>query len=419
MTAAIIIIGIILYYLLGKSIQNIVLVLLSGYVYWIVSPGTFIPVMITAFCMALYSLWIPRTRKLLVLCQPIGLLIAAFVICRFNDNGNILGFSVVAFSSISLLVDQYRTGTKYSFVDSLSYILFVPKIFAGPIVRADKFVCGERKKFNPNVIYRGIKYLIFAAFTKLIMADTISSCDFQCSGWEMLIQIFMFALNFFFDFWAYSLMAIGAGLIFGYELPVSFNRPYYSSSFREFWHRWNITLGTWLRDYIYIPLGGKNNKNVGWSFTILVVFLVSGLWHGSTLPFIVWGLIHGLLLIVERLVVKPEHLVGFPKIIYCIAVIIVVSFLWQLFILENINAIGQRLTCLFTLGDLRYVTVVKLIFSIFGMILLTSSWMMSAVTKQYNSRRAIVKEVTILSVMLVVLVLFNRQMSLNFFYFRF
>lgn len=258
-SAVVILVCIAVYYTIGKNCQSLILTILSGYIYWLVAPSSLYIILGTSLVMAGYGQIMPRHQKKWILYQPIFLLFTGFVLIRYFSSsvGSLLGYSVVAFSAISLLLDQYRTGREYSFIDCLSFLLFAPKIFAGPIVRAINFISSEAKRFDLSLIYKGLKYLIFAAFCKLIVGDILTNTECNQTGFTLFFQILLFGLNFFFDFWAYSMMAIGAGMIMGYKLPISFNRPYYSSSFRIFWHRWNITLGTWLRDYIYIPMGGN------------------------------------------------------------------------------------------------------------------------------------------------------------------
>lgn len=266
--------------------------------------------------------------------------------------------------------------------------------------------------------YVGLKYLIFAAFCKLVVADNLASTDLSGIGVNLWMEIFVYSIGFFFDFWAYTLMAIGVGKLFGYDLSANFFKPYYSSSFREFWHRWNITLGTWLRDYIYIPLGGNKLPYIKWALAVLLVFIVSGVWHGTTLPFIVWGICHGILLIVERGLVTPKKL-PLLKVAYSIVVFILVSLLWQLFIVDSLGSAIQRYASLFDSEPFHGELAVKLVLSSLAYVLLTSSRVFSLIQKSSDNRTFVITEVSMLAVMLSALILLNCPLSFNFFYFRF
>lgn len=420
-TAVVILVCITVYYTIGKNCQSLILTVLCGYIYWLVAPSSLYLILGTSLVMAGYGQIISRCQRKWILCQPILLLIIGFILFRYlsSSMGSPLGYSVVAFSAISLLVDQYRTGLKYSYIDCLSFLLFAPKIFAGPIVRANDFISSEAKRFDWSLIYKGLKYLIFAAFCKLIAGDILTNIECDQTGFTLFFQILLFGLNFFFDFWAYSMMAIGAGMIMGYELPISFNRPYYSTSFRSFWHRWNITLGTWLRDYIYIPMGGKCNSGLKWCVSILSVFIISGLWHGSTWPFLLWGVIHGLLLIIERFIIRPERLKKFGKVSYGIVVFVLVSFLWQLFIIDDVSVLSNRVGSLFTISEFNWAVSIRVLISFIIMAGLTNPSAMDLIENNSKRHTDIIKEVTMLSLMLLSLVIFNCPLSFNFFYFRF
>ncbi len=213
-------------------------------------------------------------------------------------------------------------------------------------------------------------------------------------------------------------MAIGVGKLFGYSLSVNFSRPYYSTSFRDFWHRWNITLGTWLRDYIYIPLGGNRLPGIKWGIIILLVFIISGLWHGSTLPFIVWGLCHGSLLIAER-TLKPKTLSLWLQGVYSTFVFFIVSLLWQLFIVDSMESALQRYECLFVSQRTHYITVLQVLICGLSYVVFTSKKVFGLIQHCSENKTIIVCEVTMLTLMLSVLIMFNCSLSFNFFYFRF
>ena len=420
MSIAITICAIILYYTIGKRYQSWILIALSLFVYWQVAQWNILLLFSIALMVGICTSYLERNTTKTAVAIPIIVIIAGFFFLRADVGwlGFPLGYSVLAFTSISILIDQYRNPVHYRFADVLSYLLFFPKISAGPIERASNFISSSEKRFNGMSCYVGFKYLIFAAFSKLVVADNLASTELTGIGVNLWMEIFVYSIGFFFDFWAYTLMAIGVGKVFGYDLSANFFKPYYSSSFREFWHRWNITLGTWLRDYIYIPLGGNKLPYIKWALAALLVFIVSGVWHGTTLPFIVWGICHGILLIVERGLVTPKKL-PLLKVAYSIVVFILVSLLWQLFIVDSLGSAIQRYASLFDSKPFHGELAVKLVLSSLAYVLLTSSRVFSLIQKSSDNRTFVIAEVSMLAVMLSALIILNCPLSFNFFYFRF
>ena len=420
-TILIFLIALLAYYTFGIRYQSIVLTALSLYVYWQVAEWSVIIIGAVTLVSLLFCRLLTIHKKRLYVVLPILCITTVFLLLRERIAGLVLpiGFSVLSFTSISLLADQYRCPRKFRIFDILSYLLFFPKIFAGPIERASQFIPESHIRFNGMEFYIGIKYLIFATFIKFVMGDWFGSTAMSAYGFNQAANILVFALGFFYDFWGYTLMAIGVGKLFGYNLSISFNRPYESPTLREFWHRWNITLGTWLRDYIYIPLGGNRNSTFKWVVLVLLVFLLSGLWHGSTLPFILWGLCHGILLCVERKIIKPNRFNRFGMTIYRIVVLALIALLWQLFIIETIEEVVPLIQSLFIYEPLVPKYLCKLGMCLIGMFLLTSEKSMAILNGQQSESTAIVVEVSVLSLLVVSLLLLNCPMSFNFFYFRF
>lgn len=421
MSGAILLLGIIAYYTIGRRYQSAILVAMSLYVYWQVSQWSIVPIAILSITIVLSGFVIARHPNKWLLATTIILIILTFVLLKesvFKMKFPI-GLSVISFTGISYVVDQYRESKRYSFIDVLSYLLFFPKIFAGPIERAKSFIDVEPRDFLVKNIYTGIKYLIFAAFCKFIVGDVLASTDFDSLGIGLLFQMLTFGIGFFFDFWAYTMMAIGVGYLFGYKLSVSFYKPYYASTFKEFWHRWNITLGTWLRDYIYIPCGGNQLGLPSWSVAVLLVFIVSGLWHGTTLPFIVWGFVHAVFLIIEKTIVKLQRCKAVCRYGYALVVALFVSLLWQLFIVDSLAEFLFRFQNVFSYWNFDIFLLGQFSLCVIAMILLTSDKIFDLVRYESKSESEIVAEVTMLSLMSVSLLLMNCPLSFNFFYFRF
>lgn len=421
MSWAILLLGIIAYYTIGRRYQSTLLVAISLYVYGIVAQWSIIPIIIMSLVITLFGQLLEKHDTRWFVITPIMLTILCFIPLRYSNIGIALpiGLSVLSFTGIGYLVDQYKNPKHYEPIDILSYLLFFPKIFAGPIERANNFVCREIKPFQKANIYNSIKYLIFASFCKFIIGDIIVSTDLDAVGIGLLFQMLTFGIGFFFDFWAYTLMAIGVGRLFGYHLSVSFYKPYYAGTFREFWHRWNITLGTWLRDYIYIPCGGNQLSLPRWSFTILLVFLVSGLWHGATLPFIIWGTVHACLVCFEKIAVRPQNLPAFLRYFYGVIVALIAALLWQLFIIDSVEDILLRFRNTLIAAPLEVKPIIQLVVSVVAMVFLTSDRVFNLVRFESTRKIGIIAEVTMLTLMLVTLFIFNCPMSFNFFYFRF
>ncbi len=416
----VIILGVLIYYTIGRSCQNYILTALSLYVYWQFGQWSILPIIVMTIMFLIASAVMEKCRSKIILWLSTMISIAGFFVFRNNISNLVLplGYSVMTFSGISLLIDQYQRGKRYNWANVASFLLFFPKIFAGPIERADHFITIRPKSFNFATIYIGIKYLIFATFCKFIVSDFIVA-DLEHYGINLWFGIITYAITFFFDFWAYSLMAIGAGYMFGYHLTISFDRPYYAQSLRDFWHRWNITLGTWLRDYIYFPLGGNKLKPFKQAGAIMLVFCVSGLWHGSSLPFICWGGMHGLLLCIERLLIKPERRNIIAQIFYAMSMFVIISLLWQLFVVDTMPDFCSILSRLLQPSDLILSSLYKLLAGLAAVAILTHRKVVDLISHNAIQRNQIITESTMLSLMLVALLLINAPFNLNFFYFRF
>lgn len=214
-----------------------------------------------------------------------------------------VGISFFTFQALSYTIDVALGKLKpiYNIVDFFVFISFFPQLVAGPIERATNLLPQFQKKrsFNPDEVIHGITLLVYGLFKKMVVADTLSSYVDQVfdnymlyNGLTCIIGAFFFSIQIYCDFSGYSDSARGIAKLFGFELMLNFNRPYLATSFTDFWRRWHISLSTWFKDYLYIPLGGNR---VSWPKTLRnlwIVFLVSGLWHGANCTFIIWGALH-------------------------------------------------------------------------------------------------------------------------------
>lgn len=223
------------------------------------------------------------------------------------------GVSFYFFQSMGYLIDVYRGKIKAErhFGYYALFVSFFPQLLAGPIGRADSLLPQykkERRFVYDNVTY-GLKLMTWGYFKKLVIADVFAATVDQIYnhayayvGLVFIITTVMFAIEIYCDFSGYSDIAIGCAKLFGIELMTNFKSPYFSFSIKEFWSRWHISLSTWFRDYVYIPLGGNRVPKWRRCLNLLITFLVSGFWHGSALTYIMWGGIHGLLQIMETVI---------------------------------------------------------------------------------------------------------------------
>ncbi|MBX7108530.1 MAG: MBOAT family protein [Chitinophagales bacterium] len=222
-----------------------------------------------------------------------------------------IGLSFHTFQSLSYVVEVYRGRQhpeKHIGMYAL-YVMFYPQLVAGPIERPQNLLHQfyEKHTIEYGRITLGLKQMLWGFFKKMVIADNLAMYVNEVyhhpqdyNGNLLLLATWFFALQIYGDFSGYSDIAIGAAKVMGFRLTKNFHQPYFARSFTEFWGRWHISLSTWFRDYLYIPLGGNKVSTLRWTMNILIVFLVSGLWHGANWTFVIWGLLHGLFLLTER-----------------------------------------------------------------------------------------------------------------------
>ncbi|MCF8266812.1 MAG: MBOAT family protein [Ignavibacteriales bacterium] len=244
-----------------------------------------------------------------------------------------VGISFFTFQSMSYTIDVYRgkLDAEKSFFDFLFFVSFFPQLVAGPIVRASDFLPQIHKKIIVSKADIGRAVFLIAAglIKKAIIADYISvnfvdrvfEWPGRYTGFENLMALYGYALQIYCDFSGYSDMAIGLALLIGFKLPINFNSPYQAASITEFWRRWHISLSSWLKDYLYITLGGNRNGKFRQYVNLAVTMLLGGLWHGANWKFVVWGGIHGLVLAIEKFLNFPAW-VGKNKITRIIGILI-------------------------------------------------------------------------------------------------
>lgn len=269
-----------------------------------------------------------------------------------------IGVSFNTFQSLSYIIDVYRGTVKCekSFYNYLTYTTLFPQIIAGPIVRYET-VDEELvdKKISLDNFSNGMKRFIIGLGKKVLIANNVGALwniielgnYTELSMFLSWIGIIAFALQIYFDFSGYSDMAIGLAQIFGMEFDENFNYPYISKSITEFWRRWHITLSSWFKDYIYIPLGGNRKGFIKQIRNILIVWFLTGAWHGASWNFILWGLYFGIILILEKLFIL-KLLEKLPKIIQHIYAIILILVSWAIFAFEDLNKVINYIKTMFS-----------------------------------------------------------------------
>jgi len=273
-----------------------------------------------------------------------------------------VGISFYTFQTLSYTIDIYRKQIKPTrdWLAFFTFVAFFPQLVAGPIERASHLLPQFCKtyKFNYNQVKSGLLLMAFGLFKKMVIADRVAilvnqvynnPSDYQ--GVDVIIATIFFAFQIYCDFSGYSDIAIGAARTMGFDLMKNFDSPYFSKSITEFWRRWHISLSTWFRDYVYIPLGGSRHGKYKTYANLFIVFLVSGLWHGAAMTFVIWGAIHGVIIVFEKVITKQRKAIYskfnikkdslLRKVIFIPLVFTIVSFAWIFF---RANSFADALT---------------------------------------------------------------------------
>jgi len=281
-----------------------------------------------------------------------------------------LGISFFTFQQLSFIISVYKKEERVeNFIDYCVFVLFFPQLVAGPIVlykeMIPQFLDRQRRYINYDNLSRGIFIFVIGLFKKACIADTISlfvEHGFESTNLSMAsawATSLFYTLQIYFDFSGYSDMAIGLGKMFNINIPMNFNSPYKSHSITEFWQRWHITLGRALRTYIYIPLGGNRKGKTRTYINLFLTFLVSGFWHGAAWTFIVWGVLHGIFVIIER--AAKKYIERIPGVVRILITFLVVNFLWVLFRAETFSDAMMIYRGMFDFAHIGIDTLSKLV----------------------------------------------------------
>jgi alginate O-acetyltransferase complex protein AlgI len=375
-----------IYYLAAPKFKNLVILVFSIFFYSWGAPRFIFVILGTTFLDFHLVRWMWMTKKILhrrlmlalSVSVNLGLLIYFKYSNFFIENLNAfltvmnisaihwtklilpIGISFYTFETITYVVDVYRGVHKplHNFWDYQTYIILFPKLIAGPIIRyhelADQITDRSLNENIDNKLTGFYRFVIGLAKKVLIanqmgaQADAIFAMNYSSlDSYSAWIGILAYTFQIYFDFSGYSDMAIGLGKMIGFKFPENFNNPYTSQSITEFWRRWHITLGAWMRNYLYIPLGGNRVKtNRRLYFNLWFVFLTSGLWHGASWSFVIWGAYHGLFLILERIFLADIYR-RIGKLSSTIITFLIVVVGWVFFRIEELPEAGTFLSRMF------------------------------------------------------------------------
>lgn len=355
----------ILYFAAPKKLKNTV-ILLSSLVFYACGEPKYVVLMVISILSGyVFGLLIERFRKhaklflTLAAVTSLGLLgyfkYADFFISNFNALTGLslplakialpIGISFYTFQILSYDIDVYRGEVKAqkNIINFAAYVTMFSQLIAGPIVRYSDIAAQlETRKHSIGKTAEGIRRFVLGLGKKILIANALGElCDtFRASGDKSVLFFWIYAIAFtlhiYFDFSGYSDMAIGLGKIFGFDFIENFDYPYISASITEFWRRWHISLGTFFRDYVYIPLGGNRVSKPRWMFNIFVVWFLTGMWHGAAWNFIVWGLYFAVILMVEKLWLLP-HIKKMKVLPHVTTLFLVVIS----FVIFNANSMGE------------------------------------------------------------------------------
>lgn len=369
----------ILYFIFPKKYKNIVLLIFSFIFYFYGEPKYILLMLIEVFFSYFMTLSLEKNKSKSLL----GIIISfhIFLLCVFkyfnfiitNINsifgGNIsllnivlpIGISFYTFQIISYEVDVYRGKVKASksLIDYMTYVFLFPQLIAGPIVRYETISkeLKSRKVTLEDFSY-GVNRFIIGLFKKVVIANNIGElCNILNNSSEVSVLLYWvlgisYMLQIYFDFSGYSDIAIGIGRMIGFKFPENFNYPYIANSVTDFWRRWHMTLSSWFRDYVYIPLGGNRVSTLKHIRNILVVWMLTGLWHGASWNFIIWGIYFGVILIIEKYCLN-KVLEKLPRVIRNIYAMFIVMISFIIFSSDDISSALVAIKGLFSFSSLK------------------------------------------------------------------
>lgn len=347
-----------------------------------------------------------------------------------------VGISFYTFQSMSYMIDIHRgqLQPRTRFVDYALFVSFFPQLVAGPIVRASEFFkqLDEKRHFSFAMAQSGLLLIMLGLVKKVVFADNLAlfvdpvfNAPENHSGMMNLLAVYAFAFQIYFDFSGYSDIAIGVAKLLGFTFPRNFMHPYVSLSFQDFWRRWHMTLSRWLRDYLYISLGGNRNGSYKTMRNLFLTMFLGGLWHGASWNFAIWGVLHGVYLAVERfnsrfqwLVLNNRHLV--VRLLKWLLVFHLVCFAWIFFRAADFADSATMIQQIFTMqGQFKFTIHNTLPIVVIGLLPLLHLLQARLDLFEKSSTLKTAPYVTLQCLLAIVLYLFSSQNSGSFMYFQF
>lgn len=352
-----------------------------------------------------------------------------------------LGISFITFSAISYVVDIYRGSAKVgNILDTALYLLFFPKVVSGPIVLWKDFqpqIC--LREVNDVRFMYGLNRIMIGYAKKVILADTFGEVVYdiqklQESGVDLPTAwgcALLYMLQIYYDFAGYSDIALGLAELLGFQFKENFHFPYISASITEFWRRWHISLGTWFREYIYIPLGGNRKGQYRTLLNLFIVFLVTGIWHGAGWNYIAWGALNGICMVVERCIRDKKFYVRIPYFVKWAITMFIVLISWEIFRMPELNEALSFLKIMF--GVITFETfnftyafyftpkiICLMVIAIFGATALHKKYFLDLAEKMDRSKALfIIKEVFLFGLMVLAVMFMVNSTYSPFIYFQY
>ncbi|MBQ8279020.1 MAG: MBOAT family protein [Roseburia sp.] len=376
-------ITLLVYYVVPKNWKNAILFLASFLFYFWGEPKYSLLMAVSILTGYLGGYAIEKARKCeneklakAAMTGSVGILLGFLAVFKYTDFGITtinhftgsdiplvklalpIGISFYTFQILSYVVDVYRKDVplERNIINFGAYVVMFPQLIAGPIVRfKDVQIELRERTLSVEKTARGIERFVIGLAKKVLIADLlgefVQSMDVVQGKSALMLWVvaLAYAMQIYFDFSGYSDMAIGLGRMLGFHFPENFDYPYVSKNITEFWRRWHMTLGGWFRDYVYIPLGGSRVSFVKWLRNVFVVWFLSGLWHGASWNFVLWGVYFGVILALEKLFLK-KWLEKLPAVLQHLYAILLVVISFVIFRLENLSEVGAYLAGMFGLG---------------------------------------------------------------------
>lgn len=442
------------YYISPKRLRNLVLLCFSLAFYAYGEPKYIFIILLSIFINYVLGLLVDKYREdkivkfILALTVILNLSIIGYykysnflienINTIFNLNVNLLnivmpiGISFFTFQGLSYVIDIYRKDGKVQKnpLNVALYISLFPQLIAGPIVRYETVADDlENRVETLDKFSLGIERFILGLSKKVLISNTLGLVadeifSLQLSDVSVVLSwigITAYTIQIYFDFSGYSDMAIGLGKMFGFEFLENFNYPYISRSITDFWRRWHISLGTWFRDYLYIPLGGNRVSSIKFLRNILVVWFLTGLWHGSSWNFIAWGMYYGLILLIEKFFLG-KYIEKLPKAFQHLYTMILVMFGWVLFRSESLSFGVDYIKTMLNLNGNQFVSKTAIYYLMeykvaFLIAIITSMPIYPWFNKRFNLRY--IKPIFLMALLTISLTYLITSTFNPFIYFRF